>query len=56
MNCFIITHSGSTYHWLEYYVSKRTAQEAVNEFRGDFPNAIIHRISIELELKTLKIK
>lgn len=56
MSHYIVVHSGSTYHWLEYHTSKRTAQEAVNEFRTDYPDAMIHRISIELELKTLKLK
>lgn len=53
MNKFVITHSGSTYYWLEYHVSKDTLKEAVEDFLDTYPLAVIHRILIDLDIREL---
>jgi len=56
MKGFVITHSGSTYHYLEYHHSSLSVEDAIDHFRLDFPDAFIHRVCVRLPLKNLNTK
>lgn len=56
MNHFVITHSGSSYHYLEYHHSSLSCDDAIAFFRSDYPDAFIHHVSIRLPLKNLNTK
>lgn len=53
MNCFIITHSGTTYHYVEYHHLSMSHEEAILQFRIDFPVAYIHHVCIRLIIENL---